>query len=278
MDVRSPVLGLTFDGPEPVNWRSRYPDIVVTTWSDGTFYIAVDLESPDCDRLLDSLEKDCRIPSMYSCHVYPGKDWWKDSDERWVGATFLTDNFVRVSPNNHFDPSCPSPCLGIIPPHVPLHILDQPRGDVVGVRHEDLFSVRMADYLASRASCQFGEVTRNNTILQSHRRIFPQLTSKVIPAEVLKTVHCAACDSSIVKGLGGVKLGHRVNEFTLCRNMEGMGHLAAEHPIIVSITLANELSNRFCSRSYAFEPILAIDSTLGQRILHVSHRLEHFLS
>ena len=75
---------------------------------------------------------------------------------------------------------------------------------------------------------------------------------------------------------GGQKLGQRVDDLLVCRNDNGVGHRAAEHPVIVSVDVVQDMAKRFKGR-YGFEPILDVKSPTGRRIIQLSQKL-HCLS
>jgi hypothetical protein len=268
------ILGITCPGPRPDAWLAGRQAIIVTPNPDGSFYAGIDLASRECDHFVDFLEQAGRIPRSFSFSLYEGEDWWKEPDDSWVAARLLSDDFVHVSSVNTFDPACPPPCYGLVPPHLPLHVLGRPRAPVVGVKFEDIFSERMAAFLVSLVPCQLGKVLLDNQVLQSHLRLFPQVSRKVLATETMRNVRggCAVCGSKNLAS-AGQKLGRRVDDLVVCRNEEGVGHLAAEHPIIVSIAVAQELRERF-PRGYGMDPILDVDSPCGQRILHLFRRLQ----
>jgi hypothetical protein len=263
--------------PRPDVWLTGRRAITVHTWGDGVFRVGIDLDSPECDQFLDFLEQERRIPQSFFFALYEGADWWKDPDDTWIGAIpGYDDDFVRVSPANTFDPVCPPPCLGLVPPQLPLRVLGRPRAHVVGVKFEQIFSRHMSTFLASLAPCRFGEVVLDNEVLQSHRRLFPQLSRKVLATDAMENVRrgCTACGSRILAPPpGGTPLGRRIDDLAVCRNEEGVGHLAAEHPVVVSVAVAQEMKKHF-PRGYGLRPILDIDSPCGQRILHLFRRLQ----
>ena len=231
------------------------------------------MHSPEADLFIDFLEAEERVPLTFHFSTYPSDDWWKLTDDRWIGAIPTWNDFVYVSPANTFDPAAPPPCFGIVPSHLPLHVLDRPRTHVVGVKNDEIFSESMAAFLASLAPCQFGDVLLQDNVLRTHCRVFPQRARKVLTRDLVTMVRCTACGSPILSGPGGTRLGRRVDDLVVCSNEDGVGHLAGEHPIIVSIAVAQMMKERF-PRGYGFEPILDIDSSDGRRIAHLFQRLQ----
>jgi hypothetical protein len=274
MDSRKPVLGMTLAGSQPETWLVGRRAVMISSWGNGTYYVGIDLDSPECDRVLGILEQERRAPLMSHFNVYHGADWWKDPDDRWVGAIPGGDDYVHISPANTFDPVCPRPCFGLVPMHLPLRVLGRPRAHVVSVKFEQIFSRPMAAFLASLAPCQFGDVMLDNEVLQSHLRLFPQVSRKVLAIDTMRNARrgCAVCGSRLLDN-AGQRLGRRVDDLAVCRNEEGMGHLAAQHATIVSVAVAQEMKKRF-PRGYGLLPILEVDSPCGQRILHLFRRLQ----
>jgi hypothetical protein len=240
-----------------------------------TYYVGINLDSPDCDHVVDFLEQRRQVPIKSHFNVYDKPDWWKNPGDIWVGAIPGYDaDFVRPSPANTFAPTFSPPCLGLVPPPPPLCVLRRPRAHIVGVKFEQIFSKPMAAFLASLAPCQFGDVMLGNAVLSSHRRLFPQLSRKVLATDAMRYVRggCAVCSSPLLAHAGH-PLGRLVDDLVVCRNEEGVGHLAAEHPIIVSVAVAQEMKRRFRG-GYSLQPILDIDSRCGQRILQLFRRLQ----
>src|SRR5262249_7542454 len=114
------VLGMTCFDPLPSAWLADRRATKFHPYGNGTFGISIDLDSPECDQFLDFLNEDRRIPRTFWFGLYQSADWWKEPDDRWVGAIPISDDYVHVSPANTFDPTCPRPCYGLVPPHLPL--------------------------------------------------------------------------------------------------------------------------------------------------------------
>lgn len=267
-----PSLGMTLVGVESDSWMRGLRAIKVSPLGGGSYYLGIDLESPECERIIGVLEQEGRVPQSSHFNLYISEHWWKTPDTMWVAAEFVADPWGDISPANTFDPSCPPPCFGLVPSRLPLHVLSQPRGMVADVKFEIIFSEQLAAFLASLAPCQFGEVHLDNKPLRSHRRLFPQQLRKVFAADLMTTVPCAACGSPILTHRGAL-VGRRINDLVVCRNEEGIWHMAAEQPVIISVDVAVELKKRF-PRGFGLDPILDINSSLGQRIVQLFRRLQ----
>ncbi len=264
-------LGMFLEGVEDESWMRGTQATKIMRLSGGGYHLGIDLDSLECERIIGVLEQDGRVPRS-SFNVYFSEDWWKDPDPIWVAAEFMSDNWVNVSPENAFDPVCPPPCFGLVPIHLPLHVLNQPKGIVVHLKNDILFSEQIAAFLAKLASCQFGEVYLDNKPLRSHLRLFPQEFRKVLATDLMMRVNCTACDSPIVN-FWGASVGRLIDDLVVCRNEDGVGHMGAEQPVLISVEVAAELKKRF-PKGFALHPILDINSSLGQRISQLFPRLQ----
>jgi hypothetical protein len=234
--------------------------------------VLCDVDSPAWDSFLDSLEAERRPPARFSFWGdFDRNTAWMEPKENWVGATFYYDDSVRVSPDNMFDPAF-SPGRGIVPPGVPIRVLNRPRQHVVGAGYENLFSSRLCDFLCALAPCRLGDVVHRGEALTSHKRLFPEQSLSVLAPEGFWEVPHALHGTRIVAGLG-IWLGRRLNELVVCRNAEGIGHEGAEHPVIVSVDVARQVEAGF-RRGFWPEPIVDVESPEGQRILHLFRRVE----
>jgi hypothetical protein len=240
---------------------------------DGTCFVSFDTACSIGEEFLDFLAIDHRVPLQFRFNLRYSKDSWKVPKDNWVGAVLQSgDDYVHISPENVFDPAFSHPCYGLVPPNFPLHVMQRPREHVVAVRHEQIYSVQIAEFLASHTPCQFGDVFFRGARIQSHRRLYPEQSVSVLALEGLERLHCTACGTWMLGGIG-VRVGHRCLRVAVCRNADGVGHHAMEHPVIVSLALASELESQFRS-GYWLEPIVDIESEEGQRILYLFRKLE----
>lgn len=267
---------MTLEEVKSDSWMSGSQAIKISPLGGGSYYLGIDLESPACERVIEMLERERQAPRSIHFNIYENEHWWKAPNPMWIAAEFTADPWVEISPANIFDPPCRPPCFGLVPSHLPLHVLSQPRGLVVDAKFKTIFEEQIAAFLASLAPCQFGEVYLDNKPIRSHSRLLPQQVQKVLATDLMVNVRCAACGSRILKHQGAL-VGRQINDLVVCRNEEGVWHMAAEHPVVISVDVALELKSRF-PRGFGLNPILDINSFLGQRIAELFRRLQALLT
>jgi hypothetical protein len=265
------VLGMTCGAPLPEVWLSQRNGIKI--FPEGAGYrVSLSIDSPECDRFIDFLRQERRYPNVFYFVWKQTDDPWTAPEDCWVGAIPLADDYVDPSPANTFDPALPPPCYGLVPSQLPLTVLQRPRENAVDVRLETIFSAPLATFLASVAPCEFGDVILHNKEMKNYRRLFPTQSRKVIVGGVLRKGLCRACGTSEMYS-PGVWLGRRVDDLLVCRDEQGVGHLSAEHHVIFSIAVAQQMERRF-GTGYGLDPIIDIESPEGQRVLYLFQRME----
>jgi hypothetical protein len=274
--LTNPHVRIYLTAPRPDAWLKGRGNVIPLPYtgldSKGEFSLGLSLDGPDCDPFIDLMENEHRSPIKYHVGFYPDQHWWKDPDEAWVGAQVLAgDEFVELSPDNRFDPSCRPPCHGLVPADEPIRVISRPRGNVVGVKCDDLYSDRMAAFFVRQVPCRIGRVIFEGKVWPEHVRLFPEQSRNVLATELMQSGNCSICGSPYLSW-AGPELGQRLEDLVVCRNEQGTGHFHAEHPLIVSVAIAHELKRQIRG-GYGLNPILDVDSPLGRRIVDVEKRL-----
>jgi hypothetical protein len=273
--LTNPHVRIELAAPRPDAWLKGRGNIVPLPYTGldakGEVSLGFSLDGRDCDEFIEFMAEEHRSPIGYRLGYYPDQDWWKDPDEAWVGAEVLGDGFATLSPENKFAPSCPEPCYGHVPPDEVIHVTSRPRGNVVGVKFDELYSDRMAAFFVRQALCRIGRVHFQGRIWPEHVRLFPEQSKDVLATEFMRRGNCRMCASpNLIWPVPN--LGVRVDDLVVCRNERGTGHCVAQYPLIVSVSVAQELKRQIRG-GYGLDPILDVDSPLGKRILDVEKKL-----
>lgn len=255
----------------PSCWQTTPANVKIFSYSDGSCRVTVPIMESQCDQLLDWLGADITRLVNFSFDHFLREEAWQNPLECWVGAIITAETSVELSPSNPFDPVLPSPCLGLVPEGQPLRVQSVPNGHCVAAQHEQIFSSRLAEILAALAPCRLGEVRIGEMALQTYWRLHPTQSRRVLSLDGTRQVNCVACTSRIVAN-PGVWLGYGTDDLTLCRNEDGVGHLAKQHPCILSASAAQHLET-ILGIGYGLVPIFDVNSQLGLRVLDLLGRL-----
>lgn len=244
-------------------------------YSDGSFHISVpDIQSTECDRILGSLaESGVRLRA----YTFAGKgvrpDRWTLPEGTAVGATLLSDDVLKVDPQNPFRPRFPAPCLGVVPAPLPLRVTRPPRLPVAStLDNGQIVSDAICAVLRAEVDCVLGDVLCGQDTVPGWHRLFPDPQADVICASSLRRVSCAAC-GTIVHAAPGLMLGHRQAGGAAWVNRAGIDHGAAVHPMIVSVPLAERLL-KLGLEGFGVDPVVDVESPAGQRMLALISALE----
>lgn len=267
-------LGLTVNCAQSVLRLFQPQGAIATSISDTCHYLSADLHGDACDRLVESLAQGHFSLQKYLLNVYFDSNWIDFADDCCVAVMLTTDRWVRVSPANTFQPACPFPCYGLVPPIVTLQVLEEPRGSVVALKHDFIYSAAFADYLQANSPCTVGRVEVAGKP-SGYRRLFPVLEESVLATHLMDWRTCAACQSPLLAGRGAL-FGNRLDNFSICRNRDGSGHLGANHPMLLSLEMARRLLRAF-PIGYSFEPIIDLTSPLGLRSQALIQLLNRFM-
>ena len=143
---------------------------------------------------------------------------------------------------------------------------------VVSTRFEKIFARPLAGFLASLAPFQFGQVWMDDQVVPGYFRLFPQESRSILANDLTRTGRCVGCRSPLRLDPGS-RLGHALDDFSICRNTEGFGHLGYEHPFILSLDVAREMKKRF-PRGVGLDPIVSVDSPIARRIAELFKRFQ----
>jgi hypothetical protein len=262
----------------PVELTGVDPQSVATiTYSDGGWRVGVrDIRGNAAvlARVLDLVEASHSLVRSFSFSMGGvTDDAWKSPHESWTGAALLVDDSVPIDPNNHFDPEFPAPCYGMVPPHVPLRVLKEPKGHLVMAKWEKVFSTRLCEHLKSSGN---GGVT-TDVLLDGQRlpgwhRFVPSERLSVLTADAVHPFRCVGCGTPGTTGVG-VLLGRRLPDLTVCQEELGWWHLNSDHEVIVSVAVAQDLERRI-GRGYGLRPIVDVESPWGQAMAAILPRVK----
>lgn len=240
-------------------------------YSDGsTRYIAHNIMSPACDRLIDAVAAGNASLQTFNIAFFDDEPGAIFRDGA-VGAMILADDFLKIDPANEFSPALASPCYGLIPKTRILKTRGKPQGPVIHVKHETIFSSPVRDLFRRFGEFDEGDVANEEGLLTEWKRVFPKKSLDLISEEGLRRLRCLAC-GAWMRVDAGVWIGHNLGDFGLCSNKTGIGHLDREHPLIIDNLLARYFHKLYGNRC-GLAPIIDCESEWGRRALEVIARL-----
>lgn len=192
---------------------------------------------------------------------------WRQPDPSWVAVVLdAFDGGLVLNRETDFESDSRTADYGRIPRGARLHAHDRPIGHVYDVGGELVISQSMREMLGDAVSCH-GSIEQDGSELSDFFRFEPRVQRELIdPLSYQPPQPCKGCGAtwSPLRGTW-FSMERTPLQETAIWSVPGYGHFRAEYPLVISLSIALQIHQRFRGKGYTMEPVFGADSPEYQR-------------